>query len=74
MDIEGNRSALEAWLILLRAPGLGPAGLRELVTRHGSAAAALTAVRKPGGQQGADAAFADWLRSPDLGRIEADLR
>jgi DNA processing protein len=74
MDIEGNRSALEAWLILLRAPGLGPVGLRELVARHGSAHAALTAVRKPGGQQGADAAFTDWLRSPDLGRIEADLR
>lgn len=34
----------QAWLTLLRAPLLGPAGLRRLVTRAGSAAAALAGI------------------------------
>jgi DNA processing protein len=70
MDIEANRATTEAWLILLRAPGLGPAGLRELVTCHGSAPSALAAARQAGC---ADAAFTDWVRAPVRARIEADL-
>lgn len=73
MDIEANRAAIEAWLILLRAPGLGPATLRELVTRHGSAPAALAVARRQLSLDGADPAFASWLRAPDRARIDEDL-
>jgi DNA processing protein len=60
-----------AWLTLLRAPGVGPAALRGLVARHGSAAAALAEACR-------DAAIAaparDWLRAPDAALLDADLR
>jgi len=72
MDIDANRTGLEAWLILLRAPGLGPASLRALVGRHGDAAAALAAARS-GDVERADAACRDWLRAPDTAVIAADL-
>ncbi|MEO7433552.1 MAG: DNA-processing protein DprA [Dokdonella sp.] len=74
MDIEAHRSTIEAWLILLRAPGLGPAAIRELVTRHGSAPAAVGVARRQAGHDGANAASASWLRSPDRTRIDEDLR
>ncbi|HEY0232755.1 MAG TPA: DNA-processing protein DprA [Dokdonella sp.] len=73
MDVEADRVELEAWLTLLRTPGIGPAALREALGRHGRAQAALAAAR--GGDLGraaGDAARA-WLRAPDLERIQADL-
>jgi DNA processing protein len=72
MDIEANASALEAWLILLRAPGLGPASLRALLVRHGDAAAALAAARRGDLERPLDAAGRDWLRAPDPAVIAAD--
>jgi DNA processing protein len=71
MDIQANRVTVEAWLILLRAPGLGATGLRTLVERHGGALPALEAARR--GTAGDLAACRDWLRAPDAQRIAADI-
>ena len=72
MDIESNRAETEAWLILLRAPGIGAARLRELLERHRTARSALEAARR--GELPADAAESrDWLRAPDRALIESDL-
>jgi DNA processing protein len=58
-----------AWLTLLRAPGIGAAALRELVARHGSAAAALArAAREEPLPAGARAA----LREPDAAARDVD--
>jgi DNA processing protein len=73
MDVEADRAELEAWLILLRAPGIGPATLREALVRHGRAQAALVAARHGDlGRADNDASRA-WLRAPDLDLIQADL-
>jgi len=72
MDIESNRAQIEAWLILLRAPGIGAARLRELIDRHRSAASALAAAVR-GELAGDAAANRDWLRAPDRNLIEGDL-
>ena len=73
MDIEANRAELEAWLILLRAPGLGPATLRELFTRHGGAPAALAAARRGDLARATEPGCRDWLRAPERGLIDTDL-
>jgi DNA processing protein len=73
MDVDSHRAAFEAWLILLRAPGLGPAALRELVTRHGDATAALAAARRGDHGRAGEPACRDWLRAPDQALIDADL-
>lgn len=72
MDIESNRTSLLAWLTLLRAPGLGPATLRELVGAHGGIEAALAAART-GAHPRIDAACRNWLRAPDTELLAADL-
>ena len=65
--------AMEAWLILLRAPGLGPAALRKLVTSHTSAERGLAHLRsaKAGVELGDETRR--WLDAPDQGVIDADL-
>ena len=68
MDIATHRDEIEAWLILLRAPGFGAARLRELIERHGAARHALAAARHTD-----QAACRDWLRAPDAKRIADDL-
>lgn len=72
MDIESNRTSLLAWLTLLRAPGLGPATLRELVSAHAGVEAALHAARR-GAHPRIDPACRDWLRAPDADVLAADL-
>ncbi len=72
MDIESNRTSLLAWLTLLRAPGLGPATLRELVCAHAGIEPALAAARC-GAHARIDAACRDWLRAPDADVLSADL-
>ncbi|MEP6485131.1 MAG: DNA-processing protein DprA [Rudaea sp.] len=70
MPITSSISDISAWLALLRAPGLGPVGLRKLVAQHGSAEAALNAAKR-------DAQIAEitraWLSKPDTATIESDL-
>lgn len=73
MNPAASTAGLESWLILLRAPGLGPATLRELLTGHGSAAAALAAARAGAHPRTRDPACRDWLRAPDRAAIDADL-
>ena len=71
MDTESNRADIEAWLILLRAPGFGASALRDAIARHGSARQALDAARR--GDAPLDAACREWLRAPDRARIADDL-
>jgi len=73
MDTETNRAALEAWLTLLRAPGLGPVSLRELLAAHGDVRSALAAARRGAHARSRDEACRDWLQAPDAKRIAADL-
>jgi len=69
MPIELDREEQRAWLVLLHAAQIGAAAVRELVTRHGSAAAALRSneARLP------DAARSS-LSSPDEAAIAHSLR
>ncbi len=62
-----------AWLVLLRAPGLGAAGLRSLVTRAGGAAAALGDIERLRREFALGEETLARLRAPDRARIDADL-
>ncbi|MCC7256199.1 MAG: DNA-protecting protein DprA [Dokdonella sp.] len=73
MKLVDSHRDLEAWLILLRAPGLGPATLRELLAAHGSAAAALAAARRGAHPRTQDADCRAWLAAPERALIDADL-
>lgn len=73
MNGETSIRELEAWLILLRAPGLGPATLRDLLAAHGSAAAALAAARRGAHPRAQEAACRAWLAAPERALIDADL-
>lgn len=64
---------LRAWLTLLRAPGLGGAGIRDLLEQAGSASAACRGIRKFRGAQGLDQAALDWIEQPDHARLDADM-
>ena len=57
-----------AWLILLRTPGLGPAGLRKLIAEHVSASAAVDAALREADDDGRA-----WLRTPDERVLANDL-
>jgi DNA processing protein len=70
MPIELALEETRAWLTLLRAPGLGAAGIRELIGRHGSASASAAAARRDG--RVAESARA-WLAAPDAALIDGDL-
>lgn len=64
---------LRAWLTLLRAPGLGAAGLRALLQQAGSAAAICRDIRRLRGAAGLDRAALGWIERPDAARLEGDL-
>ena len=64
---------IRAWLVLLRAPGIGPATLRTLVERAGSAHAACTQAGRLRRESGLDAEALTWIESPDAARIDQDL-
>src|SRR5690349_20488576 len=64
---------LRAWLTLLRAPDFGPATLRQLVLRAGSAAAALDGFERMRGEFRFSPEALTWLRAPDAARVDADL-
>lgn len=61
-----------SWMCLLRTPGLGPAGLRELLNSHDGDADAGWAALCAGSMR-LPAAARDWMRRPDEARIAADL-
>ncbi len=60
-----------AWLTLLRAPNIGAAALRALVTTHGGARKALAAI---GADPKLPAAARSWLVKPDEQRLDDDER
>jgi DNA processing protein len=61
---------LLAWLVLLRAPGLGGVGLRALLRRAGSARAVRRDARR---SSGLEPAALEWIAHPDAARLDADL-
>ena len=71
MDITPHRDAIEAWLILLRAPQLSALRVRELIERHGDPMRALDAARRGEGIERAPTRA--WLRKPDREAITRDL-
>jgi DNA processing protein len=71
METESNRAEIEAWLILLRAPGFGASALRDAIARHGSARRAHHAALR--GDAPNDAACRTWMRTPDRARIDDDI-
>jgi len=70
MPLELTPDETRAWLVLLRAPGLGAGGVRELVGRYGSASAAQAAAAREA-RTGVEARA--WLASPDAATIKRDL-
>jgi DNA processing protein len=64
---------LLAWLTLLRAPGLGAAGIRTLLQQVDSARALCHDIRRLRQAAGVDRAALDWIDRPDAARLEADL-
>jgi len=70
MPIDLPHDETRAWLLLLRAPGLGPAGVRELVGRHASALAAIAAAHN---EAGVPESARSWLAAPDAAAINRDL-
>ena len=62
-----------AWLTLLRAPGLGGAGLRALLQHAGSARAICRDARRLRAAAGLEQAALDWIAHPDAARLDADL-
>lgn len=72
MNSKSHATNRDAWLTLLRTPGIGPGILRGLVSRHGSAVAALDALRLgPSTRQLGEHTRA-WLDAPDLSRLAED--
>ncbi|MBN8483015.1 MAG: DNA-processing protein DprA, partial [Xanthomonadales bacterium] len=65
--LQGNQ---DAWLIMLHAHGLGAGAVRLLVGRHGSARAALTALRRGEARSELAAETRAWLDAPDEATID----
>ena len=65
--------AMEAWLILMRTPGLGPASLRQLISARGNAQLVLQHLRSNKAAADLDDEARRWLDAPDRARIDADL-
>ena len=70
--MDDRRGNTEAWLVLLRTPGIGPAALRALVARHGDARNALAALRRGEGLRELHAESRAWLDAPDARQLEGD--
>ncbi|MEO7936152.1 MAG: DNA-processing protein DprA [Dokdonella sp.] len=64
---------MEAWLILLRAPGLGPAALRKQVDLHGNAERTLQGLRSNKASIDLGEETRRWLDAPDRQAIDSDL-
>lgn len=71
--IDRTAADTRAWLTWLRAPDCGPALLRNLLARAGSAVAALETFEHLRGEFRFSPETLAWLRAPDVARIDADL-
>lgn len=71
--MEARRGNTDAWLVLLRAPGIGPSALRALVARHGDALGALAALRRGDGLRELGAETRAWLDAPDAELLAGDV-
>jgi DNA processing protein len=70
MESKLSSANLRAWLILLRAPGLGASLLRRLIAAQGDAASALEFARR---DTALDAESRAWLNAPDAALVDDDL-
>lgn len=70
--MESRQGNQDAWLVLLRAPGLGPAALRAAVSKHGDAHSALAALRRNDAGTTLTSEARAWLDQPDPARLERD--
>ena len=68
-----DNDELLVWLTLLRAPGLGGAGLRALLQRAGTARAICRDPRSLRASAGLDQTALEWMADPDTARLDADL-
>jgi DNA processing protein len=68
-----DHDQLRAWLTLLRAPGLGAAGIRALLQQAGSARAVCRDARRLRHVAGLDQAALQGVEHPDAARLDADL-
>jgi DNA processing protein len=69
MPIDLPPEQTRAWLTLLRAPGLGAAGLRALIARFGDAAVALEHARRA---SEIPPSAREWLATPDAALLDTD--
>lgn len=67
-----NDEEREAWLRLIRAPGLGAHALRELLDRFGSGSAVIDRIGHDAALSTVPAATRDWLRRPDETVLASD--
>ena len=65
--------AMEAWLTLLRAPGLGPASLRKQVAEQGDAERTLQHLRANKAASDLGEETRRWLDAPDRQLLDSDL-
>jgi DNA processing protein len=72
MDSRLQTANRDAWLTLLRTPGIGPGFLRSLVGRHGNAVEALEALRRGRSPRELGEHSRAWLDAPDTSRLEQD--
>lgn len=69
-----DEDELRAWLTLLRAPGLGAAGVRALAGAAGSARAACRDAGRHRDSARLPPAALAWIGAPEAARLDADLR
>lgn len=69
----GKRGDDQDWLVLLRAPGVGPIRYQRLIKTFGSPGQAQGASRAALEQSGLTAAAIDWLQRPDPDILARDL-
>ncbi len=65
---------MEAWLRLLRAPGVGPVSFARLLQVFGEPEAVLAASADRLREAGLKPAALDWLRNPDRALLEKDMQ
>ncbi|HET9048929.1 MAG TPA: DNA-processing protein DprA [Chiayiivirga sp.] len=72
MQTEATPDTIDAWLRVIRAPGLGATRIRELLSQFGSIRAVAEAEGAQLKRVGIPSAAIAWLRQPDHAQLEAD--